>query len=312
MTFTFNEQEKEKITQHFGGSFLTHVEDQIEPLSQKWSLSQLKLIPSYSANLVVEGQSETHGQVVLKFARNEQSLKSEVEALASLQCQAICRVLDVDEDKRVFLINGISPGTTLRSEEDITLRLEAFCELFGELHAKTLQKETGLPSKTDEDIRDSYQNWITRANAFVSKQADWKEVADHMNRAAQLFHELSVTYNRQTLLHGDFHYYNILKSEDGYTIIDPKGVVGDPVFDLPRYMLNEYWDQKDKNKVDETVDIVIDHFSTCFNLSQDTLAKLLYIEGVLSKTWSVQDGMGLEEKEETVVSLDQLYGYIPQ
>lgn len=46
------------------------------------------------------------------------------------------------------------------------------------------------------------------------------------------------------LLHGDFHHDNILLSNNGdYVIIDPKGVIGDPVFDIPRFILNEFGDE---------------------------------------------------------------------
>lgn len=46
------------------------------------------------------------------------------------------------------------------------------------------------------------------------------------------------------LLHGDFHHDNILLGNDGeYIIIDPKGVIGDPVFDIARFILNEFDDE---------------------------------------------------------------------
>ena len=41
-------------------------------------------------------------------------------------------------------------------------------------------------------------------------------------------------------MHGDLHHDNILLRKDGsYAMIDPKGVAGPEILDLPRYIMNE-------------------------------------------------------------------------
>ncbi|MBK7316338.1 aminoglycoside phosphotransferase family protein [Candidatus Villigracilis affinis] len=43
------------------------------------------------------------------------------------------------------------------------------------------------------------------------------------------------------LMHGDFHHYNILSSERGWLVIDPKGVIGPAGYEIGPLMLNP-WD----------------------------------------------------------------------
>jgi streptomycin 6-kinase len=42
------------------------------------------------------------------------------------------------------------------------------------------------------------------------------------------------------LMHGDFHHYNILKSERGWLAIDPKGVIGPVGYEIGPLMLNPW------------------------------------------------------------------------
>jgi streptomycin 6-kinase len=41
-----------------------------------------------------------------------------------------------------------------------------------------------------------------------------------------------------TLVHGDFHHHNLLSNRDGWVVIDPKPMVGDPEFDVPTFLWN--------------------------------------------------------------------------
>lgn len=52
----------------------------------------------------------------------------------------------------------------------------------------------------------------------------------------QLFAE-----DEPSLLHGDFHHFNILQSERGWLVIDPKGVIGPAGYEIGPLMLNP-WD----------------------------------------------------------------------
>lgn len=48
----------------------------------------------------------------------------------------------------------------------------------------------------------------------------------------------SMSFAETTLLHGDYHHYNVLRSGNGYVAIDPKPLVGEPEFDVAPFLWN--------------------------------------------------------------------------
>jgi hypothetical protein len=54
--------------------------------------------------------------------------------------------------------------------------------------------------------------------------------------ARELYASLDVS--RETLVHGDFHHHNILRSARGPLAIDPKPMLGEPEYDVPSYLWN--------------------------------------------------------------------------
>jgi streptomycin 6-kinase len=56
--------------------------------------------------------------------------------------------------------------------------------------------------------------------------------------AVRLFDELLSSSSSPVLLHGDLHHMNILKSQNTWKPIDPKGVAGEPSYGICALMLN--------------------------------------------------------------------------
>ncbi len=309
-----NEEMKEKIIDGFDLDFYNQVEAIIDMLISRWKLSHLQLIDSFSANMVFKAKSEMFGPVVVKFGHISHEFKSEVEALKFFDGYGFCSVYDVDEEHMVLLEEAIEPGEILKDEPCFEDRLRVFCDLYQLIHWR--KSEEGDEVKDKESNSQifrgykSYQDWIYRITEVMKGLADWKEVADHMIRAKEAFDELSMTYDEMTLLHGDFHYYNILKSEIGYKVIDPKGVIGDPVFDVARYMLNEFWNSRIEDR-SRDMKKMFRLFSRAFDIPESDLGKLLYMEGVLSACWEVESGAPVNEKTRILKTLKDLETYLP-
>jgi streptomycin 6-kinase len=209
----------------------------------------------------------------------------------------------------VLLEEALEPGTTLFSENDIEKRLKVFCELFKSLHYDDGRSKESTHNSVATYQHQSYTDWITKITEYMESKSSWAEITTHMKRAKAWYMEILDQYPDQTLLHGDFHYYNILKTQKGYKIIDPKGVLGHPMFDIPRYVLNEYWDEKDALKVDATVEKVLTVLSNQLDISKGLLSRLMYIEGAMAMCWFVEDGMSIDDKESVLESIGQLYRY---
>jgi streptomycin 6-kinase len=47
-----------------------------------------------------------------------------------------------------------------------------------------------------------------------------------------------MSFTQTTLLHGDFHHFNVLRHGDRYVAADPKPLVGEPEFDVAPFLWN--------------------------------------------------------------------------
>lgn len=63
---------------------------------------------------------------------------------------------------------------------------------------------------------------------------------EHPNQLTSLAREQYATLvpGRATLVHGDFHHHNIVRSDRGPVAIDPKPMLGEPEYDIPSYLWN--------------------------------------------------------------------------
>lgn len=304
-SITIQAYDKAKVVKHFGQNFHEKVQVMIDELIEKWTLNDLELIDSYSANLVMKANSYPFGPVLLKIARHAHEFESEFYALKAFKGKGFCQLYDMSQEHYALIETFVSPGIMLSKEKTLDKRLNAFCHLF-----KTIHPSFYFEEKEDYDYEyKSYENWMDNIADFMIKQEAWSEVNEHVVYSQDLFKKLWKKYDSKKLLHGDFHYYNILKDHNDYKAVDPKGVIGNPVFDLPRYMLNEYWDTDDE-VLELNIKRVFQVFHEKFNIPLEDLKSLLYIEGVLANSWNIEDGMSISEKDHVLETLNELKNYM--
>jgi hypothetical protein len=63
-----------------------------------------------------------------------------------------------------------------------------------------------------------------------------------------LVRELFSEDRPSVLLHGDFHHFNILLSERGWLVIDPKGVAGPAEYEVGPLLLNPWGEMPDETE----------------------------------------------------------------
>ena len=104
----------------------------------------------------------------------------------------------------------------------------------------------------------------------------------YLDKALLIYDELRQKYNRKCLLHGDLHQENmLLNSNGGYTIIDPKGVVDDPVMETARYLMNE--SPCEVEKIREIISII----SSIIGIPEEDITKSMFIDAALGQCWSL-------------------------
>ncbi|KIL38230.1 aminoglycoside resistance protein [Gordoniibacillus kamchatkensis] len=287
--YLFKENEIENICNHFGKHVYEKVLRDIEAYADKWNLTSFQFIPSYSAKLVFKCYSEKFGSAVLKIGNpSVKEIFTEIQTLSQYNGyngRRFCKVFDADIENGVILEERVQPGNTLRDESSLDKRLSVFCSLYKGLHI----------APANEQIFPTYTGWVGRITEYMSERQDCKELYGYMKKAKDICSSVAALYSQKMLLHGDFHHDNILLGNDGkYVIIDPKGVVGDPVFDVPRFILNEFGDEitaELAKKINEIICVL----EKSLHIPNDIIKKCLFVETAMGICWMAEDGITPEE-----------------
>jgi streptomycin 6-kinase len=107
-----------------------------------------------------------------------------------------------------------------------------------------------------------------------------------VEKAERHFDELLSSSASNVLLHGDLHHLNILKSPDAWKAIDPKGVAGEPSYDICALLLNPISRHSNDGRIQQRRLEVLKE-----ELGLDSQRMLAYAvsQAVLSAWWSFED-----------------------
>jgi streptomycin 6-kinase len=284
--YCFNQHEIEKIVNRFGKDFYEKVLRDIETYADKWALTSFQLIPSYSVNLIFICHSESFGSAALKIGNPAfGATTTEFNTLSQYNGRRFCRVFDADIENGVILEECVRPGNPLRDESSLDKRLSVFCSLYKGLHITPVNAE----------IYPTYIGWVSRITEYMSKRQDCIELYLYMKKAKDVCLSVSNMYSQKMLLHGDLHHDNILLGNDGeYIIIDPKGVIGDPIFDVPRFILNEF-DDEITTELYKKINDIIGILEQKLTIPNEILRQCLFVETAMGVCWSVESGATPEE-----------------
>jgi streptomycin 6-kinase len=117
-----------------------------------------------------------------------------------------------------------------------------------------------------------------------------------VDAAQRLFEELADPSHERTLIHGDYHPENILSSRrDSWLAIDPKGVVGDPAYDVATFAGSPVPDA-DATGARRPLGKCVDQLAEELGMEPEVIAGWGVVQSALSGWWSYEDhGHGWEE-----------------
>lgn len=253
--------------------------EQLQLAIDQWNLNNLQNIYERTQSAVWFCASESFGPVVLKWNSTGQ-LDSEYRMLSQLLGRGCCKVYGYDKERGLLLEERILPGTVLREEQNLQKRVEVLASVFREIHLPQPEGET-------------YLDWLNKSHAFCVSQNLSAELTPLSAQAREICVELFEKYPERVLLHGDLHHDNLLLRADGsYAVIDPKGIVGPEILDLPRFLLNEVDMSDDPAHTERAIRLV--SRSCCY--PEEDLRKALFMEAVLATVWCVEDGMPVQDR----------------
>lgn len=265
----------------------------------RWSLELAQPFENLSYNLAVPGKMSDGREVVLKIGVPCPELITEAEALRLFDGVGAVCLLDHDAPRGILLLERIAPGTPLFKLQAGQEATHTAAGLMRRLWHSPLA-EHSFPSLTVwfrafERLRDKFDG------------GSGPLPSDIISKAENTFAELSATSDRSVILHGDLHHANILFSaQSGWVAIDPKGVAGDPGYEVGPFMLNQLPVNSSDSAIMEMLNERLLIFSDDLQMRQERLARWSFCYAVLSALWSFEDGDEWRDTIRIAQMLEQL------
>jgi streptomycin 6-kinase len=268
-----------------GYAFLKALPDLILEASTRWNLTNVQPAPTLSYNFVAFAKRGNE-QVVLKMGVPNDEMKSEIEALRLFNGEGACRLIDCDEEKSWLLLERLHPGvmlSTLESDEEATT-----------IAAEVMQKIWRPAPENQVFIRLS--DWF---DGLKELRAMFNGGTGPLNeklveRVEGSVKEFLAENHRPVLMHGDFHHYNILSSERGWLVIDPKGVIGPACYEVGPFLINPWGELLSGRDYQVMTKRRIDILHERLGFERERIHKWGLAHAILSAWWSIEDNSGWE------------------
>jgi len=230
--------------------------------------------------------------VVLKLRCVVAELDKEITALTAFADHGGVKLLAHNEQLGALLLERALPGDTLTSYflHDDAKATRIAADVVQTLHQASPVGEFPLLQNILPDL---------------SKEPP--VLMPFLARARELKTQLLATQQKQVLLHGDFHHGNILSAagDETWVVIDPEGVIGDPVYDLAVYIRNPL---KELIIAPDAKVVIINRicdFSQLLGYDAQRIYDWVYVQAVCSAYWSLEDGL---DASKHIAFLHILYG----
>jgi streptomycin 6-kinase len=259
----------------------------LEDVRTRWSLALGTPFAELSYHFVVPAVRSGGDAVVLKLGVPCRELSREVDALAHFDGRGAVRLLAADAPRGALLLERLEPGETLLVERDDERATATVAAVMRALW-RPPPVSHAFPAVAD------WGAGFGRLRArFGGGSGPLPEPL--VARAEALFAELSASSDAPVLLHGDLHHANVLSSRRvPWLAIDPKGVVGEPAYEVGAWLRNPL-DLLERGDPRRTLARRVDQLASELSLPRERLAGWGFAQVVLSAWWTLEDhGAGFE------------------
>jgi streptomycin 6-kinase len=245
----------------------------LKKVEQKYSLSNLTPLNNLSYNYVLAGTCCSQ-PIVLKIGLDFKGLEQEVAALKALS--GFGSVKMVAAEKGLILLKQVQPGYSLKSyfpEKEVeTIHIAS--NLIKQLH------KAPIPSSQEFPQLDSWLRALDKEPSIPDP---------YLKKAIGLKNKLLATSTERVLLHGDLHHENILKADEDWIAIDPKGVIGEPIYEVTSFIRNPLPDLFTLERIEAVISCRISSFSSIFKFPASRIREWCFVQSVLSWAWALED-----------------------
>jgi streptomycin 6-kinase len=200
-----------------GRDWLAELPDLAQRYLRHWDCTQDGPVTAGQVAVVIPVAS-SYGPAMIKISFRHPGNRDEPAALRLWQGDGAVRLYDHEPDDFAILVERAEPRI-------LDLPLEEALRIGGELSARLAVPAPGQMTRLAD-----------QAGPWEQQLLDHDQQADHplpdrmLEVALQTIRDAALD-DTTTMLHGDLHAGNILHSERGWLIIDPKGVAGNRAHD---------------------------------------------------------------------------------
>ncbi len=273
-----------------GKVWLDALPELVAATSSKLDMRELKEVTNLTYNYVLSG-FQGDNPIILKLGLDHEALTREAFAL---KCFAGCGAVKVlAEDKGMLLLERAMPGISLKS-------------YFSDREQKSIEIAFGVMQKL-------HQANISVAHNFPNIQ-DWLSALDkdlnipnvYLKKARKLRDQLLKTADANVLLHGDLHHDNILQNGETWVVIDPKGVIGEPAYEVAAFIRNPIPELLNHADVPNIILNRITYFAKIIQLPSQRILDLCFVQAVLAWAWALEDGCDMSYFEQLAKIFDTM------
>ena len=307
-----------------GRPFLEALPELITEASARWGLTNVEPAKNLSYNFVAFA-NRGDIQVVLKIGLPNRETISEMAALRLFHGEGACRLLDYDEEKYWMLLERLQPGlmlSTLEDDEEAThIAAEVMQKIWRPMENVILSKAKDLNDSNkrlspalpgtcargkcargasvgrgERSLRVTYDSFIQLSNWFDGLKRLRARFGGGtgplpeklVERVEQSAKDFFLENHRPVLMHGDFHHFNILSSERGWLIIDPKGVIGPACYEVGPLLMNP-WDDLLSKDYRQMTKRRIDILHERLGFERERIREWGVAHAILSAWWDIEE-----------------------
>lgn len=264
-----------------GAEWLAELSSIIAQCEVQWGLKAHEHFPTLSYNYAAPATMADGTAVVLKIGVPRDELATEMEALRIYNGRAICRLIDADMSMGVLILEWLKPGKMLIEVKDDDEATRIAAQVMQKLW-RPLPETHSFPS-----VADWSKGLLRLRETFAGGTGPFSKTL--VETAESIFSELLAENVEPVLLHGDLHHYNILSAErEPWLAIDPKGVVGEPAYEVGAFLHNPL-DLMTWPDWQTLIPRRLDILAETLQMDRQRLVALSLAQDVLSNWWDYED-----------------------
>ncbi|GKV55854.1 kinase [Sporosarcina sp. NCCP-2222] len=278
-----------------GEKWLAALPEKVAHYAKQWGLTIQGPFTNLSYNYVLFVE-DTQGQpFVLKLGVPNFDCRNEMDTVRQYDGKGCARLVKADREEGVMLLERLSPGTMLSDLLDEEEVVRIFLDTWKAIR-RELPTERQIPMITD---------WAGSLTTYAAQANGNQEIPiEFINRAQEYIYKNMEEPERHELLHGDLHHENILYSEErGWLAIDPKGVGGDPCFDLVSFMINHLMEKPDPRTL---LEYRVNRISEELHIDQIRLLETAVGLSTLYACWAIEDQSDWQDTYQCAVWFNEL------